>query len=75
MTKIVDTQWTRFEKEVIHKEAPEIQKEEIKKAFFAGAFVSFSAMINTADLEEKQAVKIIESLAKELEDYRVNVSS
>ena len=49
--------------------AGEVQREETKRAFYAGAAAMFSAMLNAAELEEDPAAARVEALDRELVDY------
>lgn len=49
--------------------AGDAQREETKRAFYAGAAAMFSAVLEGADLEEDAAAGRLESLDRELADY------
>jgi len=46
-----------------------VQREETKRAFYAGAAAMFGAMLEAAELEEDPAAARVESLDRELVDY------
>jgi len=45
------------------------QREETKRAFYAGAAAMFSAMLEAAELDEDPAAARVEALDRELADY------
>ncbi len=49
--------------------AGDVQREECKRAFYAGAAAMFGAMLAAAELEEDPAAARLEALDRELEDY------
>lgn len=50
-------------------DAGAVQREETKRAFYAGAAATFGAMINAVELEEDSATARVEALDRELVDY------
>jgi hypothetical protein len=49
--------------------AGDTQREETKRAFYAGAAAMFGAMLNAAELEDDPAAARVEALDRELVDY------
>jgi len=61
--------WASYLSAVVPVAAGEAQREETKRAFYAGAAAMFGAMLDAAALEEDAAAARLESLDRELADY------
>lgn len=62
--------WTQFAGAVLPAGAPAIQREEMRKAFYAGFFEYFKISNDmSTELTEEQAVKVLERLGKEASDF------
>jgi len=61
--------WASYLSNVVPTAASESQREETKRAFYAGAAAMFTAMLDAAELEEDQAAARVEGLDRELDDY------
>lgn len=79
--KTVDELWKSFEKAIIPEGAPDLQRREMKKAFYGGAWSmmhTFLAMTEIAEKLEKenkgqeakeQAMNQLDAIMKEMEEY------
>lgn len=70
--KIIEGGWAGFRMMTMHKDAPQIQVDEMRSAFFAGAQHLLSSMMVAMDdgLEEtEQDLKRMGLIAKELDDF------
>ena len=61
--------WASYLAAVVPAGAGEAQREESKRAFYAGAAAMFGDMLNAAELEEDAAAARLEALDRELADY------
>lgn len=62
--------WASYVADVLNPAgAGEVQREETKRAFYAGAAAMFGAMLAAAELEEDPAAARVEALDRELADY------
>lgn len=61
--------WASYLSNVVPAAAAESQREETKRAFYAGAAAMFTAMLDAAELEEDPAAARVAGLDRELEDY------
>ena len=61
--------WASYLSNVVPAGASETQREETKRAFYAGAAAMFTAMLDAAELEEDPAAARLAGLDRELEDY------
>lgn len=50
-------------------DAPQIQKVEVQRAFYAGAVIVFTRMLDASDLEEGAAEAAMTALQQEIDDY------
>lgn len=68
---LLDHQWRSFQDEVIPLAAPELQREEMRRAFYAGA----QAVLNTVDdafaegLPEEEVGKVLPAIGVEVNRY------
>ncbi len=61
--------WASYLSNVVPPAASETQREETKRAFYAGAAATFTAMLDAAELEEDPAAARVAGLDRELDDY------
>ncbi len=63
--------WLDFKRKVIPEDAPNIQLQECRRAFYAGAQSSFSVYVSIGDevVSEDDGVKILEDLRDELAEF------
>jgi hypothetical protein len=61
--------WASYRDFVIPPHAPNVQKLECERAFYAGAWSMFKNMMKAADLDEAQAEKVVATLEAEVENY------
>lgn len=70
MITSINDRWKHFEKSVLPKEAPDIQRQEMKRAFFAGFSLCLDIMcIEISELEEDDGVKEIQRLRAQIEGF------
>lgn len=66
----IGEEWASYQTEVVPADAPEVQREECKRAFYAGAQAMFSAVMEAAEPEEDEACDArMEALHRELQDW------
>ena len=62
--------WMTFAGAVLPVDASALQREEMRKAFYAGFFESFKIFVDiSTTLSEKDAVKVLDRLNKESTDF------
>ena len=66
--KLVAQAWNSFSQEVLG-DVSEVQRQEMEKAFYAGATGFMSIMLKTSELPEDNGAQIVESARQELSDY------
>jgi hypothetical protein len=70
-SKRVYKQWLDFDHNVIPRHAPAVQRQEMKRAFYAGAFMLLEHLKANLDddLPEEQGVDILESISQECVEF------
>ena len=68
---IISGGWENFRKICIHKDAPPVQIEEMRKAFYGGAVVVLTAMNSIAeqDVPDEVGAQVLESLHNEVRAF------
>lgn len=70
----IDDTWRSFAENVIHVDAPQIQRNEMKKAFYAGAYAVLCITCGPlTDADEDDAVRMLEGLHEECRQFVSNV--
>lgn len=71
MMRTVQAEWEEFERRVMPRGAPPVQRNEMRRAFFAGAYgmLSMSAALGNADVPEDDAVASLEGWKNEIEAF------
>lgn len=65
-------EWDKFKEKVVPKDAPKVQQDEMKIAFFGGCWLMLNKMLVISDsLNETEAAVVIERLYKECVDFNV----
>ena len=67
----IQSKWDIFRTRVIHHGAPQIQKDEMKMAYYAGAssFFELEMEITRMDLDDDESAALIEKLHIELQEF------
>ena len=52
---MIGEEWSSYQAEVVPAEAPDVQREECKRAFYAGAQAMFNEVMKTAELDSDDA--------------------
>ena len=71
----VQEQWGSFQTMVIPENAPPVQIQEMKRAFYGGVEAMMRIQFNIADLSEDAGVAILEETRKELNQFVADVIS
>lgn len=73
--QILSGAWENFRKICIHKDAPPVQVDEMKKAFYAGCTTVLTTMaaIGEQDLPDEVGAAILESLHIEVKVFAQNL--
>lgn len=68
--KTIEQEWMEFNRDVIPKDAGSVQRLEMKKAFFAGAYMALTKLSSISlQTNEDVAVTMIENLHRECRDF------
>lgn len=69
--RVVAEAWRAFERQVIAEGSPEIQRREMRSAFYAGAIVLFQSILAIDPGEEPTAADVLkmDALDQELKQY------
>lgn len=70
---ILHTLWADFEAKVIPADAAEYQRQEMRRAFYAGAAGAFGICTGTADKSEDEALVTMKELQTDLEHFRKRI--
>ena len=66
----VQSLWQDFDTKVVAPSgAGDVQRSEMRKAFFAGANVMFYMMVEASGYPEDTALTVVEKISKELRDF------
>lgn len=72
MKKIIE-RWREFEARVMPKDAPEVQRTEMRRAFFAGFAEGLVFLVELAPLSETEAKAAVESARKQCEGFSIAI--
>lgn len=64
-----ESKWNEFSEATMPKDASDIQTQEMKRSFYAGAFSMFNMVMDISDLDEETAAKKLTELDKEVQTY------
>lgn len=71
--RTIAAQWASYEAAVVPKDAGPTQREECRRAFFAGAAAAFSVFQSVDDLSDDAGVAVLEGLHQELRGFPASV--
>jgi hypothetical protein len=73
--KTIAEAWVSYMDDVIPKDAPAVQIQESKRAFFGGAalVLQFALALGDDDVSEDEGVELLESLRRECEAFKNDV--
>lgn len=71
MAEPIKDAWSMYQREVIPKNAPAVQHEECRRAFYAGAFALFALALDaSADHKsEAEGAAVLDQISQELRAY------
>ena len=71
MSEAINAAWRTYQREVIPRNAPAVQHEECRRAFYAGAVALFSLVMDaSADPKsEEEGARVLDQLSQELQAY------
>lgn len=75
MLNTLDAEWRSFESGCIPKEAPEIQRIEMRRAFYAGIESFLVLQCNAANHSDAACVALMEGWHSELKDFVLQVKA
>jgi len=67
--KTIKDEWENFKSMVVPPGASELQKSEMKLAFYGGATVMLNIMSMVANMSTKEGFKLLEVCSKECENF------
>lgn len=67
----ISDKWKAFEKAIIPQNAPSIQRQEMRRAFYAGCAAMFELTTNLGDdnISEEQGAEILDQMQSELTEF------
>lgn len=66
----IGEQWASYQAEVVPPQAPAVQLEECKRAFYAGAQAMFNAVMQTAEFDSDDASEArLAAIEREMQDW------
>lgn len=73
---ILETEWQKFEALVIPATAPEVQRTEMRKSFYAGATVIMSVLMALGDsgISEEAGELVLQRLGEEIQAYAASLN-
>ncbi|MEP0872457.1 hypothetical protein NDA01_21815 [Trichocoleus desertorum AS-A10] len=69
MKRTVQSQWQSYERSIMPKDAPPIQRKEMRRAFYAGAFVMLNLAKEVGDMSEEAGVEALEAYERECKEF------
>lgn len=75
MLNTLDAEWRSFESGCIPKEAPEIQRIEMRRAFYAGMESFLALQCKTANQSEDACVELMRTWNDELKAFTLQVKA
>lgn len=73
---ILETEWRKFEALVIPATAPEVQRTEMCKSFYAGAAVLMSVLtaLGDAPISDEAAALVLQRIGEEIQAYAASLN-
>jgi hypothetical protein len=67
----IEQEWQEFEKKIMPKNAPEIQRKEMRRAFYAGAWTMLKLVqsLGADGIPEEDAIGVLEEVDKECIEF------
>ncbi len=65
----IEQDWKDFESKVISPAAPDIQRREMRRAFYADIYILLMKLKDMSDIPQEAAVKILESSEEEVVNF------
>lgn len=67
--------WQAFQQEVLHPKAPHTQRQEMRRAFYAGAWAAVCQVhqLNTDDVADPVVLRVLEEMAVEAAAFKARV--
>lgn len=65
----IEQEWTGFAAKVLPKDAPPIQHQEMRRAFFAGFQLSLVALGELSEQDEDRAVESLEDMHRQCREF------
>lgn len=70
----IQSQWETFAAAVLPQEAPEVQRSEMRRAFYAGSYGMLCQMTGpVAEVSEEAGCAMIDGYVKECEQFKLDV--
>lgn len=69
----IETEWKDFAAKVLPKDAPAIQRQEMRRAFFAGFQLSLAGLSDLSERDEDRAVEALEDMHRQCREFAARV--
>lgn len=69
----IETEWKNFDGKVLSKDAPAIQRQEMRRAFFAGFQLSLVVLSDLSAQDEDRAVESLEDIHRQFREFAAQV--
>jgi len=67
---MIGEEWASYQAEVVPADAPEVQREECKRAFYAGAQAMYVAVLAASEPDDEDVCEArLAALQREMEDF------
>lgn len=69
----IEQEWSDFAAKVLPKDAPAIQRQEMRRAFFAGFQLSLVGLSDLSERDEDRAVESLEDMHRQCREFAARV--
>jgi hypothetical protein len=75
--KRIEKEWLDFEKRVVPKNAPAVQRQEMRRAFYAGvsSVLNIAFALGDDDISEDEGAAVLESMRQECIEFVAQVGT
>lgn len=72
--QLLAEQWAEFSGRCLPLNASAVQRQEMRRAFYAGCQSMFSTVVSASDLPEETAIAVMTKLQRELDQFFFDIS-
>jgi hypothetical protein len=69
----IEDEWNGFAARVLPKDAPQIQRQEMRRAFFAGVHISLLGLSDLSAGDEDRAIEALEDMHRQCREFAARV--